>query len=255
MNRVNYDEVSLTYDQRYHPGALEGILNSLKSNAASVNASSILEVGCGTGHWLAQMTEITNRFGLDYSRGMLTRAACKDRSLHLIQGTAQQLPFPNESIDFVYCVHALHFFDNPSSFFAEARRILRPGAALAVIAMDPHSGLDQWYLYDYFPGTYEKDLARYPAGATVTHWMEQAGFTSIQTSTADTIEHLYLGSQVYTDPTLQKNGTSQLALLSMDEFEQGMERINQQIQSAEDNGLTAQFYKRIHLTLWLGCVH
>ena len=52
---------------------------------------------------------------------------------------------------------------NPSGFVNNAHRLLKQGGTLAVIGMNPHDGRDRWFLYDYFPGTYETDLSRYPS--------------------------------------------------------------------------------------------
>jgi hypothetical protein len=37
------------------------------------------------------------------------------------------------------------------SFLDEARRVLRSGGRLMTIGLDPHLGIDRWYIYDYFP--------------------------------------------------------------------------------------------------------
>ena len=252
MKRADYNEISSVYDQRYQPGSQVGILTALKTAAQSINAAAILEVGCDTGHWLAQMADFPARYGLDFSRGMLTRAALKVSPSTLVQGTASQLPFKKGVFDFVFCVNALHHFDDPLAFIRQAHRLLRPGSLLAVITMDPHTSLDHWYLYDYFPGVLDKDLLRYPSSAAVAGWMEQAGFGSIHRSAAETLERNYADQQVFEDPALQKNGTSQLAMLTMPEFEQGIDNIRRAIKSAEEIGSTIHFLTRIQLHIWLG---
>ena len=54
--------------------------------------------------------------------------------------------------------------------------MLRRGRALAIVGMDPQTEQDRWYLYDYFPGTRETDLDRYPSGEMILAWMREAGF-------------------------------------------------------------------------------
>jgi SAM-dependent methyltransferase len=254
MKRVEYDEVSAVYDQRYRSGGPVGIAKSLRELACKVEAHRVLEVGCGTGHWLTLMQNCAIRCGLDYSAGMLDKAKQRDESLRLIRGTATRLPFCEDMFDFVFCVHALHHFDDPPTFVYEARCVLRTGGALAIVGMDPQTEQDRWYLYDYFPGTYETDLARYPSGDMILHWMKEAGFVECECRMAARLEHDFIGREVLSDPVLQKNGTSQLSLLTEDAFVDGMARIGEALQLAERRGEEIVFPTHIALLIVVGFV-
>lgn len=254
MKRVKYDEVSAIYDQRYRSGGPVGIANSLRELAYKIKARRVLEVGCGTGHWLTLMQSCEIRCGLDYSAGMLDKARQRDGSLRLIRGTAIQLPFRKDVFDFVFCIHALHHFDDSLAFVYEAQRVLRTSGAFAIIGMDPQTEQDRWYLYDYFPGTYETDLARYPSGDMILHWMKEAGFVGCKRRIAACIEHDFIGREVLSDPVLQKNGTSQLSLLTEDAFVNGMARIREALQLAERRGEEIVFPTHIALPIVVGFV-
>jgi len=254
MKRVKYDQVSAVYDQRYKSGGPVGIAKSLRELACKIEAHRVLEVGCGTGHWLTLMQNCEIRCGLDYSAGMLDKARQRDGSLGLVRGTAAQFPFREGAFDFVFCVHALHHFNDPPAFICEARCVLRTGGALAIIGMDPQTEQDRWYLYDYFPGTYETDLARYPSGDMILHWMKEAGFVGCERRIAARIEHDFIGRQVLSDPVLQKNGTSQLSLLTEDAFVNGMARIREALQWAERHGKEIVFPTHIALPIVVGFV-
>ena len=119
-----------------------------------------------------------------------------------------------------------------------AARVLRPGGRIAVIGMDPSAGLDRWYLYDYFPGTLEADRARYPSAVQIAAWMENAGLTQIRRGIAARIQGTLRGRDVYSDPILSKNGTSQLTLLSDEAFAAGMARIEAAVTSDEEEFVT-----------------
>ena len=167
---------------------------------------------------------------------MLDKARQRDGTLRLTRGTATQLPLRENALDLVFCVHALHHFDDPPVFICEAHRVIGIGGALAIIGMDPQMGQDRWYLYDYFPGTYEADLGRYPAGDMILPWMAEAGFVRCERRVVAHISHGFIGRQVLDDPILQKNGTSQLSLLTESAFENGMTRIWRALQQAEQRG-------------------
>jgi ubiquinone/menaquinone biosynthesis C-methylase UbiE len=250
--RVDYDQVSAVYDQRYQAGGPAGIAESLRRLGHQVQRRRALEVGCGTGHWLALLSAGGVCCGLDCSARMLDRARERDSSLKLVRGTAGQLPFGRGVFDLVFCVHALHHFDDPAAFVRQAHRVIRPGGALAITGMDPQTEQDEWYLYDFFPGTRETDQARYPAGDAILNWMEAAGFGRCERRLAARIEHDFVGSQVLNDPILLKNGTSQLSLLTDEAFETGMARIREVLRSADTSGQEIVFRTRIALPVVIG---
>jgi SAM-dependent methyltransferase len=254
MKRVDYNKVSAVYDQRYKSGGPAGIAACLQELMSRIGAHHILEAGCGTGHWLTHLQNWGIRIGLDYSAGMLDKARQRDEALELIRGTAMRLPFRDKAFDLVFCVHALHHFSDPSAFVHEAHRVIESGGALAIIGMDPQTEQDQWYVYDYFPGTYEADANRYPSGDMILGWMKEAGFVRCERYLADRIVHSSIGRQVLNDPILQKDGTSQLSLLTEDAFAGGMSRIRQALKLAEKSGNEIVFQTRIALPVVVGFV-
>lgn len=252
--RVDYDEVSAVYDQRYEAGGPAGIAESLRELASRVTARRVLEVGCGTAHWLALLQDCDTRCGLDYSAGMLGKARQRDRSVRLVRGSATQLPFQPGTFDLVFCVNALHHFDDPPAFVSQARRVTRAGGALAIVGMDPQTERDRWYLYDYFPGTYETDRARYPSGDAILGWMDEAGFVRCHRRLAARIARDVAGREVLNDRILQKNGTSQLSLLTEEAFAAGMARIGEALQLADRRGEQIAFPTHISLPIVVGFV-
>lgn len=232
MKQVQYDRFSKIYDQRYDVGP-RGIIEFLQSLAAGFTFPNILEVGCGTGHWLG-LLQYERRFGLDFSAGMLAKAGQKNSSLLLTRGTADQLPYVDGCFDLVYCVHAVQHFVSPETFIREAHRVLRPNGALVIMGMDPHMNRDNWYVYDYFAGTYETDLCRYPSTDHLLEIMRDEGFGRVKRYIKAALQHDFHGDEVFSDPALQKNGTSQLSLLTQNDFKTGMAKIKQAIRSNRD---------------------
>jgi ubiquinone/menaquinone biosynthesis C-methylase UbiE len=215
---------------RYALGAFGAVLRALRILVEAERPERVLEAGCGTGHWLSKLSDVAPRaYGIDYSREMLRVARGRDLALELVQATAEMLPFRAGSFDLIFCVNAVHHFERTAEFAAEARRLLRPDGLLAVIGMDPHHGRDCWCVYDYFPETRMIDLARYPSSGQIADAMLRAGFARVDCRMACRFEQTRVGRDVLDDPELQRNGCSQMALLTDRQYAAGIDRIKSAI--------------------------
>jgi len=128
-------------------------------------AGAILDVGCGTGGFVAAAAECGRQVvGIDIAsrwlvvaRKRLTPAAKPGlhRQLHhrpnkprLIAGCAESLPFADDSFPVVVADSLLEHVENPAQAMAEMIRVLQPGGMLVVwfpnrrwLGPDPHVGL------------------------------------------------------------------------------------------------------------------
>lgn len=250
--RVEYDSISTSYDKRYRTNAIAGVGNALAELALALDARRILEVGCGTGHWLEGLrAPCRELYGLDLSAGMLGQAQEID-DLHLAQSYGARLPHAEGSFDLVYCVNAIHHFNDPRGFVAEARRLLRPGGALAVVGTDPHGRRESWYVYHYFEGTYETDLRRFPRHERVMGWMREEGFEDVTAHQVEHVHDAYRGHAVFDAHFLQKDSCSQLALLSDEAYAAGLGRLRAAIEAAEARGEEASFVSDLSLVMLAG---
>ena len=82
-------------------------------------ASTVLDVGCGTGHftrWMASRgLSVT---GLDISEAMLSEARVRN-GLRYVTGDAQSLPFGERKFDVATMMTTLEFLPDPSSALTE----------------------------------------------------------------------------------------------------------------------------------------
>jgi len=97
-----------------------------------------LEIGCGTGYFslnLLQLGLIERLTATDISPGMLRRLSATAEALGLeaetVETDAEKLPFDDESFDLVFGHAVLHHIPDLGRAFAEFRRVLRPGGAIA----------------------------------------------------------------------------------------------------------------------------
>ena len=232
--RANYDQIAHTYDKRYERNQYAGVEQALRQFIGDQPDLHILEVGCGTGHWLEVLQEPGRHLvGLDLSAGMLAKAHMYVPGIALIRGSAEYLPVPDHSFDRVFCINALHHFSNKPAFLAEARRVLRPGGSMLSVGLDPHQGLDQWHVYDYFPESIAIDKQRYPSADVLREWMSTAAFEDCITEEVERWVIRLPAREILAQGRLEKVATSQLSVLTDAEYQRGIQQILEDIEHAE----------------------
>lgn len=140
---------------------------------------AVLEVGCGSGRLLAQVTARVQRgraVGIDPSPLMVRHARFRNRrwiergALEVEVGEAGDLSrWSDGGFDRVYGMHVVYFWDEPVRELAEIRRVLAPGGRL-VLGFCPAEQAGP---------SIGHDAARCSLAAA-ERWLDDAGFTSIQ---------------------------------------------------------------------------
>jgi ubiquinone/menaquinone biosynthesis C-methylase UbiE len=247
---TDYDAVAAGYDCRYQHFDYREIEAALLAFLGDTPLSAILEVGCGTGHWLRVMAGRAPKIaGVDLSAEMIARA--RPAGAMLVRARAEALPWMDASFDRVVCVNALHHFGDRRQFFAEARRVLTPGGGLFTIGLDPHAERDAWWVYDYFPETRHIDRERFAAVRTLRGDLVKAGFAWSESWEAPVFEHVMTSSEAFARGLVDRRFTSQLTVLADEEFDAGVARIRE----AERSGGPLMLASELHLfatTGWVG---
>jgi demethylmenaquinone methyltransferase/2-methoxy-6-polyprenyl-1,4-benzoquinol methylase len=165
LTRRYYDRISRVYDVL--TDASEHAIRSCGIEALALRAGErALEIGFGTGHGLVAMARAIGVAGLvcgvDVSAGMAAIAGARvDREVRcrvrLVLGDGRALCFPARTFDAVFLSFTLERFGPEIPLvLSEARRVLRPGGRIGVVAMDATMGpgaaspVYQW-LHQEFP--------------------------------------------------------------------------------------------------------
>jgi ubiquinone/menaquinone biosynthesis C-methylase UbiE len=144
--QTEYQSIAPVFDRRYQGNDYSGVERALNAFLSSETAIDALDCGCGTGHWLTKLATPRRRIiGLDASADMLMQAP-RGKPLELVRAEASYLPFETGSFDRVFCVNSFHHFPSGSLFVSEVRRVLRPRGGFTTIGLDPHTGLDRWWI-------------------------------------------------------------------------------------------------------------
>ena len=151
-----------------HPHAFRAELEAVRPLVPS--GATGLEVGVGTGRFALPLG-ITN--GLEPAAAMARRAA--ERGIRVVRGAAENLPYRNETFDFVLLVTTICFVDDAARTFRESRRVLRPGGAVIVGFVDRESAIGKRYLETKDESVFYRD-ARFFSVEEITDLLRENGF-------------------------------------------------------------------------------
>lgn len=122
--------LSLGQDRRWR--------SAMVSHVTAGPGESVLDVATGTAGVALALRDATGAqvVGIDLTGRMLDAARRKleqrsERGVHLVQGRAESLPFPDGAFDAVTFTYLLRYVSDPSATVAELARVLKPGGVLA----------------------------------------------------------------------------------------------------------------------------
>ena len=134
-----FDETYQEYDDWHesHQAIYQSQITALKKIIPSGRG---LEIGVGTGR---SASPLSVQFGLDPSFNMLKLA--KQRNIRVVQGFGEDLPFKNETFNFVTIVYTIELVDDPLHFLRETVRTLKKRGALILGILDRKSSWGKFY--------------------------------------------------------------------------------------------------------------
>ncbi|QJD58092.1 methyltransferase domain-containing protein [Pseudomonas sp. gcc21] len=146
MNKLTHDQIVLRQfgeqAQAYLHSAVHSAgpeLAELAEAVTQIPQARVLDLGCGGGHVSFQVAPLAEFVvAYDLSQAMLdavaaSAAAQKLGNIHVRQGAAEQLPFADESFDFVFSRYSAHHWYDPLQALREVRRVLKPGGRVAFV--------------------------------------------------------------------------------------------------------------------------
>lgn len=129
----------------YSPGALKPGAEAKLSVLASTDATSLLDVGCGSGRFLEAAVEsgaVEDGVGVDVSRGMLPA----DGAGSYVQGSATALPVARDSVDAAHLDTVLHHLVGPTRAASKARARRAVAAAAEAVRPGGHLVVSEHYV-------------------------------------------------------------------------------------------------------------
>ncbi len=219
---TDYDKLAQEYGdyRRPHPEVLSFIEKDIFPNTI------VLEVGCGTGNYSAAIQSDTGCvcYGVDPSEGMLSRARLLSDKVAWMSGTAEQLPFENSSIDYLFSVDVIHHVADRRRYFHEAFRVVRPRGKICTVTSSEQT-IRRRLLSRYFPETVAIELQRYPPIHDLQAMMQDSGFTQLPDIV---VKHKLLLSD---SGAYRHKAFSALHLISDVAYQSGISRLEQDLRA------------------------
>ena len=197
--RAMFDRIAPVYDtmNRVMTAGLDRRWRRLAAEAAVRPGDRVLDACCGTGDLALACARAGGVVtGLDFSERMLERARRKAPGLEWVRGDLLVLPFADGAFDAATVGFGIRNVPELERGLAELRRVLRPGARLAVLEITRPRGLlapffRVWFeglipllgkllpggaAYTYLPAS----VRRFPGPEDLARALEDAGFGAVR---------------------------------------------------------------------------
>ncbi|QMU60155.1 MAG: methyltransferase domain-containing protein [Boseongicola sp.] len=163
---AHYDTIGLNYANLRMPDPrIARVINE-----ALGDAQTILNVGAGTGSYEPADRDVT---AVEPSAEMIAQR--REDAGQVIQGSAENLPFDDNSFDAAMAVLTIHHWSDQPGGLREMRRVAR--GPLVLLTYDP-TFRDFWLL-DYVPELTAVDDDHMPALPKFAEWLGQAQVTTV----------------------------------------------------------------------------
>lgn len=215
----HFDKLADRYRElRASPSYVDPVTEAVVA-LGNLRGCRILDVGCGPGSVLMQLTRAfeVEGVGIDASSKMIEVGRREAPEIEFHVGRAEQLPFGDATFDAVLSRMVIHHLERPRAF-AEMRRVLRPNGRVVITTTDP-DGFDTFWMQPYFPSYVDIERRRFPDGDMTRRELEAAELHSVQ------VEPFILKRRFARETALEKlrgRAYSTFTLMSDREYEAGV---------------------------------
>jgi ubiquinone/menaquinone biosynthesis C-methylase UbiE len=131
---VKFDKMAANYDKGIAGKASKKFYKLLLKQIELCQGATILDVGCGTGIILKNLSDRAdiNGYGIDVEENMIIEAKQKCPDMDIFVSDCIKTPFADNHFDIITSCMAYHHFADKKGFAKEASRIIKPGGHLYI---------------------------------------------------------------------------------------------------------------------------
>lgn len=227
---VDYDRRQhAVYEQARALGSriLENWMAILARHLPAERPLTGLDLGSGTGRFTEALAGAFGGrvYGVEPSDGM-RKVAVKNKSSALVEflsGGAENVPLEDCSCDYALMFLSYHHFKDKKRAVSELARVLKADGVVLLRGEFSDRVEPAWW-DPFFPSLWDVQQAMLPEFAETVHIFESGGFSF---NSLDEVEDIYAPSYEVALDRVRLGGISTFDYLSAQEFEAGMQRIEQ----------------------------
>jgi len=144
VGKAVYDRIGRGYSEVRRPDPRI----AARIDRALGSASSVLNVGAGAGSYEPSDRDVT---AVEPSQLMISQR--REGSAPVVQATAEDLPFDDDTFDAAMAIITVHHWADPDAGLAEMVRVARD--RVVILSFDPEPLAQLWLVRDYFPRALE----------------------------------------------------------------------------------------------------
>ncbi|KLI17879.1 class I SAM-dependent methyltransferase [Brachyspira hyodysenteriae] len=138
-----YDEKDTIYYSKYGKISCNYVSEYLKN----IDYNKLLDIGSGTGYLINMLKKYkatAEFYGLDLSEEMINISKSKNiKDAEFILGSANKLPFNDNTFDIVTCIQSFHHYPYPDETMKEVYRVLKKGG-IYILSDTGVGGIAAW---------------------------------------------------------------------------------------------------------------
>jgi 2-polyprenyl-3-methyl-5-hydroxy-6-metoxy-1,4-benzoquinol methylase len=155
----------------------------------AVPGGRLLDVGCGSGEWLASMSDLGWTVeGVDFDEQAVE--AARRRGVKAVHGTLEEQQFAARSFDVVTVNHVIEHVPDPCSLLRECRRLLKPGGRL-VVATPNCKSLGHSLFKESWRGLEPPRHLQILSPLAMSRYLSEAGFKQVKVMTVNSYYVMY----------------------------------------------------------------
>jgi len=230
MSKIDYDDnLHRTYHKarELSPETSRLWMAVAREYVGGRDRPTILDLGSGTGRFTPLLADAFGARVIGVEPADKMRSVAEKESRHpnvrYIKGSAERIPGEDESFDIAWLSMIVHHVSDLGACAKELCRVLKPDG-LVLIRSSFSGRLQAVHAYEFFPGALAVDNARLPKVEAVRSTFETRGFRFVDFRAVEQVIDRSLTEHV---ARLRQRGVSTFELISDEEFERGIELMEQ----------------------------
>ena len=243
MARIRYDEQTAAAFKAVREVPRAGLSEwreAIERHLRPSQGMTLVDIGAGTGAYATAFSDWFDLSVLAVEPSAAMRAQIpRTPAIQVLEGTANDLPLPDESADAAWLSLVLHHIPDLGAAAHEIRRVLRPGAPVLIRQGFPdryepvgNLKLDSIELVRWFPET-ARAAATFPSLRDTSEAFAAAGF---HPEALEQVRETYPSglADLLDQADALRHADTTMRQLTEDEFLRGKERLRRAVRRAED---------------------